>query len=198
MPACTTPLLWPLWWAATSASRSNTATRRPGRRERSSRAVARPTMPAPTTARSHSAGGVSRLSMGCHDAASMTAITASPPAFGLFVGGRWRDAGRELENRNPARPDAVVSTHALAGPAEVDEAYAAARAAAPGWRRTPPLQRGQVLFRAAELLEQRAEAIAAELTAEEGKTLPEARGEADRPAALLRHFARQRARPRGG
>ena len=127
----------------------------------------------------------------------MTAITASPPAFGLFVGGRWRDAGRELENRNPARPDAVVSTHALAGPAEVDEAYAAARAAAPGWRRTPPLQRGEVLFRAAELLEQRAAAIAAELTAEEGKTLPEARGEAGRAAAILRYFAGECAQPVG-
>src|SRR3954454_1684077 len=116
-----TPLLWPLWWAATSSSRSSTATRRPGRRASSSRAVARPTIPAPTTARSHSAGGP----IGCHHAASMAATS-----YGLLIGGEWRGGGDGLENRNPARPESVLSTHALAGPRDVDEAYAAARAAA--------------------------------------------------------------------
>jgi hypothetical protein len=49
MPEWMTPLLCPLWWAAIRRSFSTTATRRPGRRASSSRALARPTMPAPIT-----------------------------------------------------------------------------------------------------------------------------------------------------
>src|SRR3954453_3551492 len=52
MPACTTPELWPVWCAPTRSSRSSTVTSSPGRRRRSSRAVARPRRPAPTTTRS--------------------------------------------------------------------------------------------------------------------------------------------------
>src|SRR5258708_2516354 len=43
-----TPLLWPLWWAATRSSASSTATFRP--RPASAMAVPRPTSPPPTTA----------------------------------------------------------------------------------------------------------------------------------------------------
>src|SRR5918993_1456009 len=49
MPACTTPELWLVWWAPTRGSFSQTTTEPSGRREASSRATARPTMPAPTT-----------------------------------------------------------------------------------------------------------------------------------------------------
>src|SRR3954451_12276733 len=116
----------------------------------------------------------------------------SPPAvpsYGQLIGGEWRGAGAELENRNPADPSTVVSTHGLATVQDVEQAYAAARAAAPGWRRTPPVKRGEILFRAAELVAARAEQIASELTAEEGKTLPEARGETARAVSVLRFFA---------
>src|SRR5919199_1289848 len=113
MPACTTPLLWLLWCAATAGSRSKTATRRPRPGCRSSRAVARPISPAPTTARSHSAGGwiEPEAATGCHDGEPMAF-----PTFGLYIGGRWRDGDGGLENRNPAHPDVVVSAHALARP----------------------------------------------------------------------------------
>src|SRR5687768_1247039 len=49
MPACTTPELWPVWWAPTRGSFSQTVTVVSGRRRASSRATASPTMPAPTT-----------------------------------------------------------------------------------------------------------------------------------------------------
>src|SRR5947209_17006605 len=52
MPECRTPELCPLWWAATWDSFSRTATRRPGNRRTNWYAVASPTMPPPTTARS--------------------------------------------------------------------------------------------------------------------------------------------------
>jgi aldehyde dehydrogenase (NAD+) len=119
------------------------------------------------------------------------------PSYGQFIGGRWRSADGELENRNPADPSTVVSTHGLASVQDVAEAYAAARAAAPGWQRTSPIKRGEILFRAAELLGARAEQIAAELTAEEGKTLPEARGETARAISVLRFFAGEGSQPIG-
>ena len=124
-------------------------------------------------------------------------MTRNGTSYGLLIDGRWRSGDGALENRNPAAPGVVISTHALATPADVDEAYAAARAAAPGWRRTSPIARGEILYRAAALLAERADAIAAELTAEEGKTLPEARGEVGRASAILRFFAGECSQPMG-
>ncbi len=119
------------------------------------------------------------------------------PAYGLFVDGEWRGGSGGLENRNPAAPDVLVSTHDLATPQDIDDAYAAARAAAPGWRRTSPIMRGEILYRAAEIIAARAEQIAAELTAEEGKTLAEGRGEAGRAVSILRFFAGECSQPQG-
>src|SRR4051794_29138074 len=56
MPACTTPLLWPVWWRAMPSSRSITASFSRGWRRPSSRAAASPRMPAPTTATSQQSG----------------------------------------------------------------------------------------------------------------------------------------------
>src|SRR3954468_7509614 len=64
MPAWITPLEWPVWWNPTSSSFSSTATRRSGARRVSSRAAARPRIPAPTTATSHWFGGGSPLIAG--------------------------------------------------------------------------------------------------------------------------------------
>lgn len=129
--------------------------------------------------------------------ADTTSSGNAAPSYGLFIDGRWRPGSAALENRNPAAPGTVVSTHALATPDDVREAYAAARAAAPGWRRTSPIKRGEILFRAAELIAARAEQIAAELTAEEGKTLAEARGETGRATSILRFFAGECSQPTG-
>src|SRR5918996_1760094 len=64
MPAWITPLLAPVWPVASSGARSSTTAFRSGRRRVSSRATARPTIPPPTTARSHSAGGAAGISAG--------------------------------------------------------------------------------------------------------------------------------------
>src|SRR3954449_912876 len=61
MPACTTLLECPVWCWATSRSFSSTATVVRGSRSSSSRAVARPRIPAPTTATSHLPGGGSAI-----------------------------------------------------------------------------------------------------------------------------------------
>ena len=57
MPAWMTPLEWPLWWTASPSSRSRTTTSESGWRRFSSRAVAIPTIPPPTTQTSQLGGG---------------------------------------------------------------------------------------------------------------------------------------------
>lgn len=124
--------------------------------------------------------------------------TATNPAvYGLLIGGRWSASDRLMDSANPARPDELLGRFTMATVADVGAAYDAAEAAAPGWRRIPPVRRGEVLYRAAELLAARADAIGEELSREEGKTLAEGRGEVARAAAILRFFAGETAQPTG-
>jgi aldehyde dehydrogenase (NAD+) len=95
-----------------------------------------------------------------------------------YIGGQWVDSadGTTFQRHDPATGD-LVATCAAGGPADVEAAVAAARAAFDGWRLTPAPHRGEILFRAAELLVQRKEALAREMTREMGKVLTEARGD---------------------
>src|SRR4051812_17624731 len=86
MPACTTPELWPVWWTATACSFSTTTTRVPGWRRTISRAVARPTMPAPTMPMVSSAMAVASLGYGRH-----AASRAEVDGDGLHARGEAQD-----------------------------------------------------------------------------------------------------------
>lgn len=121
----------------------------------------------------------------------------SPREEPLFIGGEERRTGEVLESRNPARPSEVVGRVAVASASDVNDAFSAAHDAAAGWAATPGPARGEVLFRAAELLARRAEQVAAELTDEEGKTLREARGEVARAVQVLRFHAGEASRNGG-
>jgi aldehyde dehydrogenase (NAD+) len=85
----------------------------------------------------------------------------------------------------------------LAGPEVVDEAVAAAAGSFADWRATPPPARGDVLRRAADLVDERADQIGRDLAREEGKTLAEAIGETRRAAAIIRYYAGQTLEPDG-
>jgi len=95
-----------------------------------------------------------------------------------FVAGAWRrpDAAEWLEVHNPASAE-VLARVPLSPPAEVERAVQAAHTALPAWRRTPPAERIQPLFRMKAVLEENFEALARQITLENGKTLGEARGE---------------------
>jgi malonate-semialdehyde dehydrogenase (acetylating)/methylmalonate-semialdehyde dehydrogenase len=80
---------------------------------------------------------------------------------------------------NPATGE-VSARVAMASAAELDTAVAAAVAAWPAWAATPPLRRARVMFRFKELLERDRKLLAALVTAEHGKTLPDAEGEVQR------------------
>ena len=88
-------------------------------------------------------------------------------------------SGRFGDVYNPAS-GMLQAKVALATPAEVDVAVAAAAAAFPSWSAQPPLRRARVLFRFREIFEQRLDEVAALLTSEHGKVFSDARGEATR------------------
>jgi acyl-CoA reductase-like NAD-dependent aldehyde dehydrogenase len=121
----------------------------------------------------------------------------SEPVLTSLVGGRRRDGDEVVADINPAAPEEHVATVSLAGPELAAEAVEAAAAAFASWRDTPPPARGEVLRHAADLVDERADAIGRDLAREEGKTLPEAVGETRRAAAILRYYASQTLEPDG-
>ncbi len=80
---------------------------------------------------------------------------------------------------NPATGE-ITRQVELASKATVEEAIAAAEAAFPAWRATPPMKRARIMFRFKELLEQHVDKICALITDEHGKVLDDAMGELTR------------------
>jgi len=108
----------------------------------------------------------------------------------MWIGNEWRSAadGRVFEVRNPATEE-VVDTAPRAGPADVDRAVAAAKAAFPEWRRTPGLEKADKLHHAARSIRADREGLAILLTKEGGKPLPENRDEIEWIAGCLDYYA---------
>ena len=107
-----------------------------------------------------------------------------------FIGGEWTPpSGGTFEVRDPANTDEVVGLFPLATEDEVRAAIGAAEAAQPAWGGTPGPERGEVLYRAAQIIRRRADELAADLTREEGKTLAESKGEVLRAADILNYYA---------
>ncbi|OYD83314.1 CoA-acylating methylmalonate-semialdehyde dehydrogenase [Azospirillum brasilense] len=86
---------------------------------------------------------------------------------------------RSADIVNPATGE-TVGRVPLASRDTVESAIAAAEAAFPAWRATPPAKRARVMFRFRQLLEDNADRICAAITREHGKTLEDARGELTR------------------
>lgn len=116
--------------------------------------------------------------------------------FKNFIAGEWVGAssGATFDNINPADTSDIVGTFAKSDAADARQAIEAAKAAQPKWAAMPAPKRGEILYRAAAILESRAEQVAREMTREEGKTLPEARGEVGRAVNILRYFGGEGAR----
>lgn len=108
-----------------------------------------------------------------------------------LIDGTWQGADEWLDVWNPADLREPVAQVPALTPAQVTEIYRAAAAGAKTWRTTSPFERAAVLRRAAALLRERADEIAADVVAENGKTLAEARGEAGKAADFCEYYAGQ-------
>jgi malonate-semialdehyde dehydrogenase (acetylating)/methylmalonate-semialdehyde dehydrogenase len=95
-----------------------------------------------------------------------------------FYGGAWSRAksNESLNVVNPATAERLARSP-VARKEDVDAAVAAAAAAYPAWRRTPPEDRVQYLFKLKQLLEDHLEELAQICTQENGKTIGESRAE---------------------
>lgn len=116
--------------------------------------------------------------------------------FRNYINGEWVD-GPTFENRNPANTDEIVGLHVKGTAADVDAAAAAAAAALPGWSAMAAPARGNLLFKVADILERKFDSIAEEMTREEGKTLPEAKGETRRAINIFKYFGGEGSRMPG-
>lgn len=113
---------------------------------------------------------------------------STPPTFANYINGEWVATTRTFEDRNPANTDEIVGLFAKGTAADIDAAAKAAEAALPGWASLPAPARGNILYKAAEILEKKFDQLGAEMTREEGKTLPEAKGEVRRAINIFRYF----------
>ena len=104
-----------------------------------------------------------------------------------YIDGAWTapDSGNYAPQFEPARLSEATGEYPVSGPDDVERALAAAQAAFPAWRDTPPAKRAAILRRALANIQARREEIATVLTAENGKTLDESRAEIDAAIAEM-------------
>jgi aldehyde dehydrogenase (NAD+) len=96
-----------------------------------------------------------------------------------YIKGKWIDSksGETFRSINPASKDETIGIVSKSGREDVDQAVKAAREAYEGWRLTPAPRRGEILFRAAELLLRNKETLGKLETREMGKILSEGLGD---------------------
>lgn len=90
--------------------------------------------------------------------------------FGHCIGGEWIPGGASFDTIDPATGDTIGSI-ARGGPAEIDRAVAAARAALPAWSATLPLARAKILWAIADAIEANIDELAELETLDQGKPL---------------------------
>ena len=120
------------------------------------------------------------------------------PNVSLFIDGAWTQAAasRTLPVVSPANGDTIGSV-AHADRADLDRALEAADKGFRAWRKVSAFDRSKVMRKAADLLRARADAIAPLLTMEQGKPLPEAKGEVLAAADVIDWFAEEARRTYG-
>jgi aldehyde dehydrogenase (NAD+) len=116
-----------------------------------------------------------------------------PEVFRNYINGEWVD-GPTFENRNPANTDEVVGLFVKGSGDDVHRAADAAQAAFAGWANMPGPARGALLFKVADILEKKFDQLGEEMCREEGKTLPEAKGEVRRAINIFRYFGSEGSR----
>lgn len=116
-----------------------------------------------------------------------------------YIGGSWLAAreGHTFERRNPADPADLIGVFPASKAADATAAVAAVEAARRQWAKSDPEQRQQVLERAAELILDRVDSLAQELTREEGKIISASTQEWRRTAANFRLYAGEALRTQG-
>jgi succinate-semialdehyde dehydrogenase/glutarate-semialdehyde dehydrogenase len=114
----------------------------------------------------------------------------------LYIDGQWVDGNGTLDVIDPS-DGSVIAKVATAGDAQIEAALAAAHRAAPAWAKTAPRVRAEMLRKAFELMIQEADYLAELISKENGKALPDAKGEVAYAAEFFRWFSEEAVRIAG-
>src|SRR5699024_5041825 len=116
-----------------------------------------------------------------------------------FINGEWQESKSENVQKsiNPANKDEIIGYLQNSSEQDVDQAVDAAKRAGNDWRKMSGAAKGNILYKAADILEDRKEEIAEILTKEMGKPIAEATGETLRGVAILRYYAGEGMRKTG-
>src|ERR687892_726463 len=117
----------------------------------------------------------------------MSMATTQVSTYQNYIGGQWleSESGRTYQITNPAHKSSIVGQFQVSTPEDALRAVAAAQEALQGWADTPAPVRAQVLYRALDIMGQRADEIARTITIEEGKPLADAQGEVKRAMNII-------------
>jgi acyl-CoA reductase-like NAD-dependent aldehyde dehydrogenase len=107
------------------------------------------------------------------------ATTSAVTTYNNYIDGRWAPStsGETFENRNPANTDDLIGVFQKSTRRDVEAALEAAARAYGTWRLVPAPVRAEILYRAAQLIADRKEHFARDMTREMGKVLNETRGD---------------------
>src|SRR5258708_27372618 len=105
--------------------------------------------------------------------------SGNPSVYKNFIDGEWVEAstGQTFENRNPADTRDLVGILQTSAKAAADAAVDAAKRVFAKWRLVPAPRRAEIIYLAAEMLAERKEGYARDMTREMGKVLKETRGD---------------------
>src|ERR1700677_4638686 len=127
---------------------------------------------------------------------SIAELTGINVPTGLLIGGEWTKGNATFPVLDPATEEPLAEV-ADGTASDALDAVGAAQAALPGWAATPPRQRAEILRKAFELMTARAEQFARLMSAENGKSIRDARGEAAYAAEFFRWYAEEAVRIEG-
>ncbi|MCW2961219.1 MAG: aldehyde dehydrogenase family protein [Thermoleophilia bacterium] len=113
-------------------------------------------------------------------------MTVATATYKNLIGGEWVDSsdGATFEVKDPANGE-LLGVFPESTREDVDRAVAAARGAYDKWRLMPAPHRGEILYKAAEIMVERKEDLAREMTREMGKVLAETRGDVQEAIDML-------------
>ena len=128
---------------------------------------------------------------------SITELAGIDVPTGLLIGGEWSKGSGTFQVLDPATEQAIAEVADANVSDALDAVTAAAGDALPGWAATPPRERAEILRKAFELMTARSEQFARLISAENGKSLRDARGEASYAAEFFRWNAEEAVRIEG-
>lgn len=119
--------------------------------------------------------------------------------YNNYINGKWvpSKTKQTYESINPANIDEVLGTFQKSNKADIEMAIAAAEKAFPSWANKSPIERGDVLFRLIQLLENKKEELATIIAKEVGKAFKGAKGEVQKSIEAMKQFSGEATRLNG-